>query len=171
MGSPSPALRAAVIRRDGPYCRWCARDLRDLPDQVTVDHLRPQSRGGGNTFDNLVVACFQCNHVKGMALHTEIGWLLLPPGGCPWPTAEQAHSIRRVKTTSGKMAQRAADAALYNGTRKPTSITQQRAIERARLRQAPFTDLSERMARARAEAHVKEIVDRVNARLGMGRCA
>lgn len=32
---------------------------------MTVDHIIPKSRGGKDTWDNLVTACVSCNNRKG----------------------------------------------------------------------------------------------------------
>jgi 5-methylcytosine-specific restriction endonuclease McrA len=51
--------RGGVLRRDGYTCVYCAGRAD------TVDHLLPRSRGGGDTWFNLVAACQSCNGVKG----------------------------------------------------------------------------------------------------------
>ena len=49
------------IRRDGHRCQYCGR-----PDlSLTVDHIVPVSRGGEDTWENLVCACVACNNKKG----------------------------------------------------------------------------------------------------------
>jgi 5-methylcytosine-specific restriction endonuclease McrA len=51
--------RDGVLRRDGYTCIYC----RGRAD--TVDHILPRSRGGGDTWFNLVAACQFCNGLKG----------------------------------------------------------------------------------------------------------
>ena len=41
-------------------CVYCG-----LPENLTTDHLIPQSRGGDNSADNVVLACLKCNTAKG----------------------------------------------------------------------------------------------------------
>ena len=54
--------RDNVFKRDGGRCVYCgSNNRRDL----TIDHLVPQSKGGKNTWDNLVTSCFKCNNSKG----------------------------------------------------------------------------------------------------------
>ena len=36
-----------------------------LPEDLTVDHAKPRSRGGQNRDDNLLPACRYCNNLKG----------------------------------------------------------------------------------------------------------
>src|SRR6266849_1930900 len=51
-------------------CWYCGKQLADPPDRGkspnmrTLDHLLPQSRGGGNETANLVDACWPCNAGK-----------------------------------------------------------------------------------------------------------
>lgn len=51
--------RHGVLSRDGHTCVYCAGRAD------TVDHLLPRSRGGGDTWFNLVAACQSCNGLKG----------------------------------------------------------------------------------------------------------
>jgi len=53
--------RKNILRRDGHRCQYCGRG--DLP--LTVDHVLPLSRGGDDTWENLVCACDGCNNRKG----------------------------------------------------------------------------------------------------------
>jgi 5-methylcytosine-specific restriction endonuclease McrA len=48
-----------VLSRDGHTCAYC------VGRADTVDHLLPRSRGGGDTWFNLVAACQFCNGLKG----------------------------------------------------------------------------------------------------------
>ncbi len=57
-----------------PCCAYCTRPAS------TVDHVVPRSRGGGNTWENLVACCRDCNNRKGDRTLSEIGWKL---GFCP----------------------------------------------------------------------------------------
>lgn len=63
-----PAI-ADLVEEWDRRCAYCgvtvARDLfRRAPDQPTVDHFVPK-RAGGRNVANLVLACSQCNHLKG----------------------------------------------------------------------------------------------------------
>ena len=50
-----------ILRRDGHRCQYCSRTDASL----TVDHIVPKSRGGEDTWENLVTACVECNNHKG----------------------------------------------------------------------------------------------------------
>jgi 5-methylcytosine-specific restriction endonuclease McrA len=52
--------RKNVLRRDGYRCQYCGSR-----DSLTVDHVLPRSRGGRDTWENLVAACTPCNNKKG----------------------------------------------------------------------------------------------------------
>jgi len=52
--------RKNVLRRDGMTCQYCGDR-----DRLTVDHVYPRSRGGQDTWENLVAACMSCNNRKG----------------------------------------------------------------------------------------------------------
>lgn len=52
--------RKNVLRRDGFRCQYCG-----ARDHLTIDHVQPRSRGGRDTWENLVTACTDCNSRKG----------------------------------------------------------------------------------------------------------
>lgn len=52
--------RKNVLRRDGFRCQYCG-----ARDRLTIDHVMPRSRGGKDTWENLVTACTACNSRKG----------------------------------------------------------------------------------------------------------
>lgn len=53
--------RKNILRRDGHKCGYCGRS--DLP--LTIDHIIPKSKGGSDSWENLVSACLPCNNKKG----------------------------------------------------------------------------------------------------------
>jgi hypothetical protein len=59
-------LRFAVLCRDNFRCRYCGRPAAEA--LLEVDHLTPQSAGGGDALDNLVTACGSCNRGKNDAI-------------------------------------------------------------------------------------------------------
>ena len=52
--------RSMIYKRDGNKCQYCG-STRSL----TIDHVIPRSKGGCDTWENLVVACSPCNVKKG----------------------------------------------------------------------------------------------------------
>ena len=65
--------RKNVIKRDNYQCQYCGKAKSDL----TIDHVLPRSRGGKDTWENLVTACHSCNSKKGNRTPEEAGMRLL----------------------------------------------------------------------------------------------
>jgi 5-methylcytosine-specific restriction endonuclease McrA len=61
--------RFNVFLRDRFACQYCGHDF--LASDLTFDHVRPRSRGGHTTWENVVAACMRCNLSKGNRLTTE----------------------------------------------------------------------------------------------------
>ncbi len=59
--------RKNIILRD-EFCQYCGST-----DNLTIDHVIPKSRGGTNTWENVVAACFKCNNKKGSKTPEEAG--------------------------------------------------------------------------------------------------
>jgi len=71
-----PKLCARAIReRDGNRCQYTGALLR--PDEGSLDHVVPRSRGGPDTWENLVWSSKQVNTGKGNRLPHEAGLKLL----------------------------------------------------------------------------------------------
>jgi len=67
--------RSNLFHRDRSECQYCGKH-RDHK-LMTIDHIVPKSRGGRNTWENLVVACKKCNQKKGDMTPPEAGMRLL----------------------------------------------------------------------------------------------
>jgi len=52
--------RYNLYRRDNYKCIYCGSR-----ENLTMDHVVPRSRGGKNTWSNLVTCCIKCNVYKG----------------------------------------------------------------------------------------------------------
>ncbi len=71
-----PKLCARAIReRDGNRCQYTGRLL--APDEGNLDHVLPRSRGGRDTWENLVWAAQEVNQRKADRLPHEAGLKLL----------------------------------------------------------------------------------------------
>lgn len=57
-------LRLAIHLRDGLACAWCGHAHEDGAS-LTLDHLKPHSKGGDNKPTNLVCCCERCNKSRG----------------------------------------------------------------------------------------------------------
>lgn len=55
--------RAKLLKVKGNKCHWCPRLL--TLDNSTIEHIVPLDRGGTNGWDNIVLACEQCNNFRG----------------------------------------------------------------------------------------------------------
>ena len=64
----------AIKARDGHRCGYCL-----VNRGTTVDHILPKSRGGAETWENLVAACERCNQAKADRTPEEAGMKLLLP--------------------------------------------------------------------------------------------
>ncbi|WP_201518179.1 HNH endonuclease [Gulosibacter hominis] len=66
----TPVSRRGVLRRDDHRCAYCGQFAN------TVDHVMPRSRGGRDSWENLVACCLECNNIKGDRTPAEVGWKL-----------------------------------------------------------------------------------------------
>lgn len=55
--------RSNVYQRDGGQCQYCGIKVK-LKD-FTYDHVTPRAQGGITRWENIVVACTECNQRKG----------------------------------------------------------------------------------------------------------
>lgn len=53
--------RKNIYLRDNHTCQYCGKNGGNM----TLDHIIPKSRGGRETWDNMVVCCARCNNRKG----------------------------------------------------------------------------------------------------------
>lgn len=68
------AMKARVVRRDGPACHYCGRRIGTRRYASTLDHVWPVSLGGLNRAWNLVLACPGCNSMRG----SDVTWCDCP---------------------------------------------------------------------------------------------
>jgi 5-methylcytosine-specific restriction endonuclease McrA len=77
-----PVTRRGVLRRDNHRCGYCGKAAS------TIDHVLPRSRGGADSWENLVACCLRCNNVKSDRTPQEMRWQLRftprPPHGTAW---------------------------------------------------------------------------------------
>jgi 5-methylcytosine-specific restriction endonuclease McrA len=55
--------RKNILLRDHNTCQYCGRVFP--PQDLTLDHIIPRSRGGDSAWENLVTCCRSCNNRKG----------------------------------------------------------------------------------------------------------
>jgi len=76
-GRPKKAALSNKIlfRRDQNLCMYCGKEFADR--DLSCDHIIPTSRGGKNSWVNVVAACKRCNHFKQNRTPEEAGMELL----------------------------------------------------------------------------------------------
>ena len=92
-----------LFARDGYRCQYCGRHKGVLRGRefLTRDHVVPMSRGGENTWENVVTACSQCNNRKASHLPEECGMHLLKHPHEP-NYVELVWAVRRVTDIQAK---------------------------------------------------------------------
>ena len=81
--------RTNIAWRDNNQCQYCGNYFPF--DKLTMDHVLPKSRGGKNTWENLVAACMKCNQKKGSRTPQESGMIPLKK-----PVRPKANILRTV---------------------------------------------------------------------------
>jgi 5-methylcytosine-specific restriction endonuclease McrA len=84
-----PLTRRGVLRRDGNRCAYCDAHA------TTIDHVVPRSRGGADTWENLVACCLKCNNLKSDRTPAEMRWQLLVTPKAPHGTSWLVRGIER----------------------------------------------------------------------------
>ena len=62
---PSDRLKVQVLMRDGNKCRICGVICDGGIHKMHFDHIKPWSKGGETTLENLQVLCSVCNEALG----------------------------------------------------------------------------------------------------------
>lgn len=73
--------RRNIFARDKHRCQYCGK--RPPKHELTIDHILPKSRGGRDTWENLVLACIRCNVTKGNRTPEEAGMILMRRPAAP----------------------------------------------------------------------------------------
>lgn len=67
--------RINVATRDGFRCQYCGE--KHVLSKLTYDHVNPRSQGGRTTWENIVMACYECNEAKANRTPEQAGMTLL----------------------------------------------------------------------------------------------
>lgn len=70
-----PLTNSSLFRRDQNICLYCGKQFFDR--DLTRDHIHPRSRGGKDSWLNVITACRRCNQHKGNRTLQECGLELL----------------------------------------------------------------------------------------------
>jgi len=78
----APTYVKALLEAQNHYCCYChhempaSRLLQTIRNQPTKDHVEPRCHGGRTEIQNLVMACAQCNQIRG-AMDAEVFYELV----------------------------------------------------------------------------------------------
>jgi hypothetical protein len=107
-----------VRQRANFACEFCGVRESDVAGELTIDHFRPSSHGGGESYDNLLYCCHRCNLYKADY----------------WPVEATASRLwnPRAESSDRYFVQ------LHDGMLLPLSATGGFTIERLRLNRPPL---------------------------------
>lgn len=94
-GRNVPVSRRGVLRRDLQRCAYCAGPA------TTIDHVLPRSRGGTDSWENLVACCLRCNNAKGDRTPAEMGWSMRVRPKAPHGTMWLVRGVERAEPDWG----------------------------------------------------------------------
>lgn len=83
-----------ILMRDSYRCMYCG--TRGNGQTLELEHIIPKSRGGKNTWENLVASCRKCNQKKGDRTPEEAGMKLIHR-----PLPATIHTHRQLLKTLG----------------------------------------------------------------------
>lgn len=73
--------RRNLFARDRNQCQYCGRHFPTA--DLSIDHVKPRSLGGQDTWENLVCACIRCNARKGGRTPEQANMKLIRPSVRP----------------------------------------------------------------------------------------
>ena len=86
----------SLFRRDQHLCLYCGNQMSEVT--LTRDHVIPMSRGGKDSWNNVVSSCRRCNQRKGNRMLEESGMELLAlpytPNHAEYLALINSHRIR-----------------------------------------------------------------------------
>lgn len=87
--------RKNILLRDRNICQYCAKHFSTA--ELTLDHIVPRSKGGKDSWSNLVACCSPCNKKKADKSLEESGMTLLHR-----PRPASIHTSRFVLKSMGE---------------------------------------------------------------------
>lgn len=85
-----PFTRANIYARDDHTCQYCGAG-----DDLTFDHVIPESQGGGKSWNNIVTACGDCNKRKGARTPAQASMRLLRTPRAPHAALRVVISVNK----------------------------------------------------------------------------
>lgn len=95
--SVSQEIRDQVRLRAGYACEYCSVTETNTAGQLTLDHFRPQSRGGSDALDNLLYCCHRCNEYKSDY------WPQAGDASALWNPRSEAFGVHFVELADGSL--------------------------------------------------------------------
>ena len=92
--------RRNIYHRDKNTCQYCGKKFST--QNLNIDHVIPKSKGGKNSWDNLVCSCVKCNRTKGDKLPKEAGMKLIKNPSEPMHGANIDINVRHPKYMTWK---------------------------------------------------------------------
>ncbi|MEW6250086.1 MAG: HNH endonuclease [Planctomycetota bacterium] len=89
--------RRNLFARDQNRCQYCGK--RYPTSELSLDHIIPRSRGGTNSWENIVCACIRCNVKKGGRTPAEASMKLIGT-----PAKPRRSPILTIKLSDSKYA-------------------------------------------------------------------
>ncbi len=85
--------RRNIFKRDHWTCQYCG--IQPASEDLTVDHIVPRSQGGISSWNNCVLACWECNKRKADRSVRDAGMKLRKTPQRPtWRPLYYRHSMR-----------------------------------------------------------------------------
>jgi 5-methylcytosine-specific restriction endonuclease McrA len=84
--------RKNILRRDLYHCQYCGR----TDGALTIDHVIPKSKGGDDSWENLLTACITCNNKKGDRTPEEAKMSLIRKPAKPSHITFMKHFVGRI---------------------------------------------------------------------------
>jgi len=89
--------RKNIFKRDRFTCMYCG--IQPGPEELTIDHIIPRSKGGTGTWENSVLACIECNKKKADMTPEQAGMKLRKvPKKPTWKTLAHVHPKQRLES-------------------------------------------------------------------------
>ena len=89
--------RRNLFARDRNQCQYCGRFFPT--SELSIDHVRPRTQGGGDSWENLVCACVRCNSAKGGRTPVQAGIKLIRT-----PVQPRRHPLLTIRLGNDKYA-------------------------------------------------------------------
>jgi HNH endonuclease len=132
--SISSDVRALVRQRAQFRCEYCGVSESDTAGELTVDHYRPQGKGGTDELTNLLYCCQRCNQYKSNY------WPQDDQAPVLWNPRQEPHDMHFV--------------VLADGTIYPQTSIGFFTMQRLRLNRPPLVTYRQRQQMRNEEARV-----------------